>query len=159
MGGSTWEYLTPYRGSMEATLEALHEEVFQELYGDGAMFGSRAELYADEQYMAEAGTHSILDVRHVVATTEPPGGAGGADYGTLRPLAPERLVHHFGTERPTVEQYEAATARAHEALLRWTPGPDTTLHGEHTMRWTGRYVLLHTDGRPTHVGIFGSSGD
>jgi len=36
---------------------------------------------------------------------------------------------------------------------------DTTLLGEHRMRWTGVYVLLYTADQPTHVGIFGSSGD
>ncbi|MFE4676030.1 hypothetical protein [Streptomyces sp. NPDC056723] len=154
MGASGWGYVTPYRGSVEATLNALHDDVFQELYGDGDEYGSLDELYADEEFMGEGGTHSILDVQRIVETTEP------SDYFTLRPLPTARLVHHFGTDRPTVEQYEDAMARAYEAMkTRPLWGEDTTLLGEDRMRWTGVYVVLYTDSQPTHVGFFGSSGD
>lgn len=85
MGASGWGYVTPYRGSLEATLEALHDEAFEELYGDGDEYGSREELYADEEFMGEEGTHSILDVQRLVETTEPPQ-QRETDYFTLRPL-------------------------------------------------------------------------
>ncbi|MFJ3663442.1 hypothetical protein ACIPPM_23585 [Streptomyces sp. NPDC090119] len=154
MGASGWDYVTPYRGSVEATLEALQDEVFHELYGDGEEYGSRAELYADEEFMAEEGTHSILDVRRVA------GKPGAAKRFTFRPLPAARLVHHFGTDRPSVRQYEDAMARAYEVLESGRPGgEDATLLGEHRMSWTGVHVVLHADGRPTHVGFFGSSGD
>jgi hypothetical protein len=157
MGASGWNYVTPYRGSVEATLEALHDEVFQELYGDGEEYASREELYEDEEFMGEEGTHSILDVRWIVETTEP---ARGTDYFTVRPLPNARFGHHFGTDRPTVRQYEDAMARAYEAMGTRKPiDEDTTLLAEDRMRWTGVYVILHTDGQPTHVGFFGSSGD
>ncbi|GAA1285260.1 hypothetical protein OHU25_42495 [Streptomyces sp. NBC_00117] len=159
MGASGWGYVTPYRGSLEATLEALHDEVFEELYGDGDEYGSREELYADEEFMGEEGTHSILDVQRLVETTEPPQ-QRETDYFTLRPLPTARLVHHFGTERPTVQQYEDAMAQAYEAMSTRRPvDEDTTLLGEHRMRWTGVYVVLYTDSQPTHVGFFGASGD
>ncbi|MFB6678789.1 hypothetical protein ACFCWG_41570 [Streptomyces sp. NPDC056390] len=154
MGASGWGYVTPYRGSVEATLNALHDDVFQELYGDGDEYGSLDELYADKEFMGEEGTHSILDVQRIVETTEP------SDYFTLRPLPTARLAHHFGTDRPTVEQYEDAMARACEAMnTRPLWDEDTTLLGEDKMRWTGVYVVLYTDSQPTHVGFFGSSGD
>jgi hypothetical protein len=158
MGASTWGYVTPYRGSVEATLKALHDEVFQELFGDDEEYGSLDELYADEE-LGESGTHSILDVHRIVETTEPPQ-QREADYFTLRPLPTTRLVHHFGTDRPTVQQYEDAMARAYDAV-RTRPlwAEDTTLLGEDRMRWTGVYVVLYTDSQPTHVGFFGSSGD
>ncbi|MGW0935095.1 hypothetical protein [Streptomyces sp. NPDC002666] len=35
----------------------------------------------------------------------------------------------------------------------------TTLLDECRMRWTGVYVVLHTDDKPSHLGIFGYSGD
>ncbi|MEV0184885.1 hypothetical protein AB0I54_37235 [Streptomyces sp. NPDC050625] len=160
MGASGWNYVTPFRGSIEATLEALHDDVFQEFYGDGEEYANREELYADEEFMGEEGTHSVLDVRRVVKTTEQPNPNNMHDYSTLRPLAPERLLHHFDTEQPTVQQYEDAIARAYEALsTRPFTEQDTTLLGEDRMRWTGVYILLYTDGEPTHVGIFGSSGD
>jgi hypothetical protein len=159
MGASGWNYVTPYRGSVEATLEALHDEVFQQLYGDGEEYGSLQELYADEEFMGEEGTHSILDVYRIVETTEPPKGHRN-DYFAVRPLAPDRLVHHFGTDRPTVQQYEDAMAHAYDAMRTRHPmKADTTLLSEDRMRWTGVYVILHTDGEPTHVAFFGSSGD
>ena len=157
MGASGWGYVTPYKGSVEATLKALHDEVFQELYGEE--YGSLDELYADEEFMGEEGTHSILDVQRIVETTEPPQ-QRVADYFTLRSLPTARLVHHFGTDRPTVQQYEDAMTRAYEALrTRPLMDEDTTLLGEDRMRWTGVYVVLYTDSEPTHVGFFGSSGD
>ncbi|SEN41280.1 hypothetical protein [Actinacidiphila rubida] len=160
MGASGWGYVAPYRGNVEATLEALHDEVFQDLYGDGDEYASLEKLYADEEFMGEEGTHSILDVQRVLETTEPPQQRDWADYFTIRPLPNARLVHHFGTECPTVRQYDEAMTRAHEAMRTRSPvDEDTTLLGEHRMRWTGVYVVLYTDGQPTHVGFFGSSGD
>ncbi|MFJ6571428.1 hypothetical protein ACIQNU_28850 [Streptomyces sp. NPDC091292] len=138
----------------------MHDEVFQELYGDGEEYESLHELYADEEFMGEEGTHSILDVRRMVETSNPPQEHDEADYFTLRPLPADRLVDHFGTDRPTVRQYEDAMARSFEAMRTRRPGDeDSTLLGEHRVRWTGFYVVLYADGRPTHVGFFGSSGD
>lgn len=160
MGASRWEYVTPYRGSVEATLEALHDEVFQELYGDGERYASREELDADGEFMGEEGTHSILDVSLLVQTTARPRESELTDYFTVRPLPDTRLVRHFGTERPTVKQYEDVLAQAHEITrTRSFLEPDTTVLGENPMRWTGTYVVLYTDGEPSHVGFFGSSGD
>ncbi|MFF4231191.1 hypothetical protein [Streptomyces sp. NPDC001820] len=159
MGASGWNYVTPYRGSVKATLESLHDEVFQQLYGDGEEYGSLEELYADEEFMGEEGTHSILDVYRIVETTTPPK-ERRKDYFTLRPLTPERLLHHFGTDYPTVQNYEDAMAQAHDAMRTRHPmETDTTLLSEDRMRWTGIYVILHSDGEPTHVAFFGSSGD
>ncbi|WP_037916426.1 hypothetical protein [Actinacidiphila yeochonensis] len=157
MGASGWDYITPYSGSVEATLKALHDEVFQQIYGDGEEYASLTELYEDEEFMSEEGTHSILDVRWIVDTTEP---VRGTDYFTVRPLPRARLVHHFGTDRPTVKQYEDAMAHSYAAMRNRRPmAEDTTLLAEDRMRWTGVYVILCTDNRPTHVGFFGSSGD
>ncbi|MFD0306753.1 hypothetical protein [Streptomyces sp. NPDC127119] len=66
-------------------------------------------------------------------------------------------MHHFRTDRPSVEQYEELAAAAREAANH--EEHERSLLGECRMRWTGYYVVLHSDGRPTHLGIFGSSGD
>jgi hypothetical protein len=159
MGASGWDYITPYRGSVDASLAALHDEVFQQMYGDDEEYGSLEELYEDEEFMGEEGTHSILDARRVVETTEPPR-QRAEDLFTVRPLPGAGLVRHFGTERPTVRQFEDAMARSVEARRTRNPlDEDTTLLGERRMRWTGVYVLLHTDAVPTHVAFFGFSGD
>ncbi|WP_037604276.1 hypothetical protein [Streptacidiphilus rugosus] len=160
MGASGWSYVAPYRRTVVASLEALQQEVFAQEYGDGEEYSSVAELYADEEFMAEEGTHSILDVRRVVESTALPQESNPYDYFTVRPLAPARLVVHFGTDRPTVRQFEDALARSYTFMQAWRPGDeDTSLLGEHEMRWTGFYVLLHTDDATSHVGFFGASGD
>ncbi|MDQ0776419.1 hypothetical protein QF026_004885 [Streptomyces aurantiacus] len=157
MGASGWDYVTRYDGDVKAALGTLQTKVFQEEYGDGAHYSSLKDLYADSEFMGTQGTHTILDIDTVVATDHPPTQSGVADYGTLRPLALHRVAHHFGTDRPTVEQYEELAAAAREAANH--EEHERSLFGECQMRWTGCYVVLHSDGRPTHLGIFGSSGD
>ncbi|CCK25650.1 hypothetical protein BN159_1271 [Streptomyces davaonensis JCM 4913] len=157
MGASGWDYVTAYDGDVEAALEALQARVFQEEYGDGSQYRSMEDLYEDAEFMGNEGTHTILDIDRVVALDIPPMQSCVSDYNTLRPLALSRVVHHFGTDRPTVEQYETLVAAAnqvatHEEHVR-------TLLGECRMRWTGYYVVLRSDDKPTHLGIFGFSGD
>ncbi|MFD6292538.1 hypothetical protein [Streptomyces sp. NPDC060205] len=157
MGASGWDYVTGYDGDVEAALGSLQARVFQEEYGDGSRYRSLQELYADEEFMGEEGTHTILDIDQVVATDAPPTPSGIADYGTLRPLALSRVAHHFGTDRPTVARYEELAAAAKEAASH--EEHERSLFGECRMRWTGYYIVLHTEDRPTHLGIFGFSGD
>ncbi|MFI6006275.1 hypothetical protein ACIA98_38875 [Streptomyces sp. NPDC051366] len=156
MGASGWDYVTEYAGSVEASFAALQAEVFDKDYGDGETYGSLAELRADEEFMCEEGTHSILDIDRVVHTTGAPRYETG-DVGTLRPLAADRAVHHFGTDRPTVQRYGEVMAAANAAMSHQQF--EQSLIGECRMRWTGLYVLLYTGEQPTHVGIFGYSGD
>ncbi|MEV4938208.1 hypothetical protein [Streptomyces zaomyceticus] len=157
MGASGWDYITRFDGDVEVALAALQGRVFQEKYGDDARFQSMEDLYEDEEFMGTEGTHTILDIDRFVATDDPPTRSGIADYGTLRPLPMSRVRHHFGTDRPSVEQYEELVAAAHEALSH--EEHEQSLLGECQMRWTGYYVALYSDDRPTHLGIFGSSGD
>ncbi|MEU5092272.1 hypothetical protein [Streptomyces sp. NPDC021356] len=144
MGASGWDYVTRYDGDVEAALATLQARVFQEEYGDGANYQCLEDLYEDEEFMGTEGTHTILDVDRVVATDAPPVPSRVSDYGTLRPLTLSRVVHHFGTDRPTVEQYEEHVR---------------SLFDECRMRWTGYYVILYSNAKPTHLGIFGFSGD
>ncbi|MFD8079614.1 hypothetical protein ACFV3E_44185 [Streptomyces sp. NPDC059718] len=157
MGASGWDYVTGYDGDVAAALAALQARVFRETYGDGARYKDLGELYEDDEFMGEEGTHTILDIHTVVATDDPPVPSRAGDYGTLRPLALSRVVHHFGTERPTVEQYSALVAAANEFTSH--EEYERSLLAECRMRWTGCYVVLHSDGGPTHLGIFGYSGD
>ncbi|MFD3624205.1 hypothetical protein [Streptomyces sp. NPDC058698] len=160
MGASGWDYVTAYEGSVEKSLEALHRQVFDELYSHDDLYGSLGDLWADEEFMAEEGTHSILDIQRVVHTTAAPTPLAVEDYGTLRPLTHERVLHHFGTGRPTPVRF--AEILDHDRTAdRLPPDPEKTLLDECRMRWTGVYVLLYADDRPepTHLGIFGYSGD
>lgn len=158
MGASGWEYVTPYKGTVEESLVVLHAQVFQELYGDDETYRDLEELWQDQEFMGAEGTHSILDIDRVVHTTAAPSSHNAEDYGTLRPLAHERIVHHFGTDRPTPGQFEELLAQAH-AAIRFPPDCAETLLDECRMRWTGVYVVLYTGDELTHLGIFGFSGD
>ncbi|MFE6222758.1 hypothetical protein [Streptomyces sp. NPDC057854] len=157
MGASGWDYVTRYDGDAEEALAALRARVFQDQYGSDARYGSLADLYDDEEFMGTEGTHTILDIDRVVATDVPPTRSSVADYGTLRPLALHRVMHHFGTTRPSVEQFEKLTAAAHDAASH--EEYEQSLLGECQMRWTGYYIVLYSGDRPTHLGIFGFSGD
>lgn len=158
MGASGWEYVVPFEGTVERTLEALHARVFEEEYGDDDTYASLEELWEDEEFMGNEGTHSILDIQRVVHTTAPPSERVVEDYGTLRPLGPDRLIRHFGTDRPSPAQFEEVVAQAYAAITI-PPGAQETLLDECRMRWTGVHVVLYTDDQPTHLGIFGYSGD
>ncbi|MER5961411.1 hypothetical protein [Streptomyces sp. NPDC002057] len=131
--------------------------MFQEEYGDDDRYRSLEDLSEDEEFMGTEGTHTILDIDKVVATDDPPARSAIADYGTLRPLALNRVRHHFGTDCPSVEQYEELTAAANEAAGH--EEHERSLLGECQMRWTGFYIVLYSGDRPTHLGIFGFSGD
>ncbi|MEU9863603.1 hypothetical protein AB0D99_22285 [Streptomyces sp. NPDC047971] len=157
MGASGWDYITGFDGDVEAAVATLRSTVFQEQYGGGARYRSLEELYADEEFMGTEGTHSIVDIDTVVATDDPPKPSRPADYGTLRPLAMDRVAHHFATERPSVEQFEALVSAAHDGASH--EEYEQSLLGECQMRWTGYYVILYSNDRPTHLGIFGYSGD
>jgi hypothetical protein len=158
MGASGWEYVIPYQGDVEQALAALHAEVFEQDFGEDPEYANLEDLWADEEMMGEEGAHSILDIQRVVTTTEVPVPGRPEDYGTLRPMASDRVVHHFGTERPKVSQFVALLEKAYRELTV-PPGRSPSLPDECPMRWTGVHVVLRTDGQPTHLGIVGHSGD
>ncbi|MFI7412144.1 hypothetical protein ACIBU0_26080 [Streptomyces sp. NPDC049627] len=141
-------------------MAALHEEVFEELYGSDDAYGSIEELWADEEFMGEEGTHSILDIQRVVGTTAAPSELDPEDHMTLRPLAPDRILHHFGSDRPTPGRFQEPVDESYADLLRRAPHErgESLLH-ESRMRWTGLYVVLYTGDEPSHLGVFGHSGD
>jgi hypothetical protein len=139
-------------------LAALHAQVFQVLYGASGEYGSVQDLWGNNEFMGETGTHTILDVGRVVHSEELPEPGRIDDYGTLRPLRRERILYHFGTDRPTVGQFEQLLVRARAANRGW-PDFQETLLDECKMRWTGLYVELYSDDTPSHLGIFGFSGD
>ncbi|MFI6344071.1 hypothetical protein [Streptomyces sp. NPDC050560] len=174
MGASGWQYMAPYDGSVEAALATAQRRVLAsgeyiwpwETRAEYGVPGDSLprpatldELKAakDSEDFWEEGTHSILDIEAVVDTTEEPDPYEIDDFGTLRPLRPERIRHHFGTELPTPDQYAELVARPRRLL----PGGDLeeALTDESGMRWTGRYVLLYTGDTVSHVGMFGYSGD
>ncbi|WP_416968573.1 hypothetical protein [Streptomyces sp. 4F14] len=152
MGASGWDYVTRYDGDVVAALTALRTRVFETEYGDSDRYRSLEDLYEDAEFMGTEGTHTILDIDRVIITDTP-----STRSGTLRPLAPGRVTHHFGTDRPSVEQYEELVATADRATSH--EEYEQSLLGECRTPWSGCYVVLYSDDKPTHLGIFGSSGD
>lgn len=159
MGASDWRYVTPYHGDVAAALQELRERVFRDkqyywwdlLEEDDPRPASIDGIWASQQ-MRESGTHSILDVGRVVTTTDLPDYRNPGDYGTVRPLAPDRVAHHFGTTHPTGAQFEAL------AMDISSPGHGDFIN-ELTMRGAGLYVLLYDRETPAEVGFWGYSGD
>jgi hypothetical protein len=154
VGASGWEYVTAYQGTVADSVRALQQRVFDEEFAQD--YGSLEELWADEEFMGEEGTHTVIDVYRLVAADERLGPY--EHYNTIRPLADDRLEHHFGTTTPTPAQYQAAIDHAH-AVMFTHPRTEDVLIDEADLRWTARCVVLYTDGKPTHLGVFGSSGD
>ncbi|WP_250401632.1 hypothetical protein [Streptomyces cellostaticus] len=157
MGASGWDYVTTYDGDVESALATLQAGVFQQEYGDDARYRSLEALYEDKEFMGSEGTHTILDIDRVVATDDPPTDSDITDYGTLRPLALGRVTHHFGTDRPSVAQYEELVAASRHVASH--KEHKQSLLGECRMRWTGYYIVLYSGDSATHLGIFGFSGD
>jgi hypothetical protein len=155
MGASGWSYVTRYDGDVRAALRDLRERVFrdQEYYwrDDDERPGSIDELLSLRS-VAESGTHSILDVARVVDTTDAPDWRRREDYGTVRPLAPDRVIGHFGTPTPSRAQFEELSEN------QAAPGFIEFID-EVKLRGTGLYVLLYQGGTPVEVGIWGYSGD
>ncbi|GAA3865216.1 hypothetical protein GCM10023084_17880 [Streptomyces lacrimifluminis] len=58
----------------------------------------------------------------------------------------------------TPERFQARLDEAYGAMGGHTD-PKGNLIDECHMRWTGVYVILYTGDEPTHLGIFGYSGD
>jgi hypothetical protein len=160
MGASGWQYVTRYRGSVAHSLEELRERVFRDKdyywwddFEEDEPRPERIDGIWESEAMKHSGTHSILDVNRVVETTEPASWENWRqDAGTIRPLAPDRVLRHFGTERPTRAQFELLTGNPQ------APGHAKFIC-EPQMRGTGLYVLLHEGDTPTEVGIWGFSGD
>ena len=160
MGASGWSYVTPYRGDVAESLRELRERVFRdrEYYwrgdsGEGQPRPDTIEGIWASEYMKQSGTHSILDVDRVVQTSEPPTwDRWREDLGTVRPLAKDRVIFHFGTARPSRGQFQA---------LADDPGAPGAMefNDEVKMRGTGLYLLLYNGDQPSDVGFWGYSGD
>lgn len=147
MGSSSWSYFVPYQPDLDAALQELRRKVFAE----GDYYWVRGndwtaederkprpstmdELFADE-WVKDSGTHSILDMDHVLDDDEAP------DYGTVEPVSAEEAFTSAGTERLTRGEVDAIRSLA-------------------TSRWFGRCAVLHDElGQPQEIYFWGRSGD
>ncbi len=155
MGASGWQYIEPYGGDLVAALGALHQREFHLLVaqGDavdeesGEPLASIEELW-EQEYFEEEGTHSVVDVRRIIAADE------YDDFGTVRPLTDDECRELFGTARPTRADFR----RAQEEYARRPPHDGDGLWGMD--RWSAWCTPLHDDrGAAAEVAFWGISGD
>ncbi len=147
MGASKWDYIIPYQSDLDAALQTLRQQVFAAgdywwAHGD---LGTSAkeydnipptidELLADSE-VQEDGTHSIIDMWHVLAEDEEP------DFGTVQPVSAAEALEYAGTARLTREHIDA---------LDRIP----------LQRWFGRCAVLHdAQSQPSEIYFWGFSGD
>ncbi|MET8355304.1 hypothetical protein [Micromonospora sp. NPDC005206] len=147
VGASAWSYFVPYQPHLDRALQELRQRVFAEgdyYWGLGADWvppeerrpqpQTITELFADE-YVQECGTHSILDMDHVLGPGE------GPDYRTVEPVSAAEAKERAGTDRLTRAHIDAI-----DDLVR--------------SRWFGRCAVLHDDaGKPAEIYFWGYSGD
>jgi hypothetical protein len=148
MGASSWDYFVAYQPDLNEALRGLRDKVFAggdywwavpgELGKSASAYDDRPrsfeELFADEGVQTD-GTHSILDMHHVLADGEEP------DYGTVQPVTPDEALQCAGTTTLT---------REHVAAI------DDLV----TRRWFGRCAILHdASGTPNEIYFWGYSGD
>jgi hypothetical protein len=160
MGSSSWSYVAPYAGDVASSLRALQGQLIRDRdyywYWDAGYaeveFRPRPEtveeLWDSEDFWA-SGSSTILDIRRVVDTAEPP---GWRDHATIRPLPLERIQRYFGSEKPARAQFESLASdrgNLHHNSF-WCEG---------RARWNGYYVLLYEAGTPAEIGFWGDSGD
>lgn len=154
MGASAWEYVVPYQPDLGAALDALRRQVFAT--GDYVKPGSYSDVFhlpepssvddltEQEQYwefMGISGTHTIIDVLHVV-----PADFIGDEFATIRPLLEAECAELFGAPKPSRADYTplAGSQRLYEYV---------------TGRWTGRAAVLWDGGTPAEIVFWGYSGD
>jgi hypothetical protein len=150
VGASEWYHVVPYQPDLARVLSDLQQQVV----AAGDFFWPVRESPDDpmpstldeirhEPGLAYSGTHSVLDVDHVIAA------ATADEFGGLRSLTEGETVELLGTARPTRADFD----RAH--------GDGTGSLWNVAQRWTGYAVPLYEGESvtPVSVGIWGYSGD
>ncbi|GAA4564126.1 hypothetical protein [Planotetraspora kaengkrachanensis] len=153
MGGSTWDYFTPYQQDASAALAAAHERAFSEgdyfwLYDGRWGLHERPrpstieELWEDEG-VRHSFTHSILDIFSVLDEGEQP------EVCSARPLTPGEILRVLGSSRPTRATFESRYERAYGDL-------DSLIED----RGHACYTVLYDEHRqPSEIVFWGVTGD
>ncbi len=147
MGGHPWFYFVEYEPDIEAALQKLRRREFDAgrynpvidfpdfpLRPESPAPGARHDSIEEAIEDADAdGTRSILDMERV---------ADEADFNAVAPLARERLLELFGTDKPTREMIDESD-ELFDALER----------GQ------GVYVIVYEGGGPSEIFFAGYSFD
>ncbi|WP_344661244.1 hypothetical protein [Catenulispora subtropica] len=156
MGASGWDYIAPWRGSIEETMSSLQTEVFAKYFStrpEELRPADIAELWSGNEFdedtwagfMATQGTHSILDIRHLVPAETRIDELTG---NTMRPVSTAETIAAFGHDMPTRAEYERLADTTYSPIFDEDDG-----------RWAGRCLILYKDGVPESVAFWGVSGD
>ncbi|WP_030411417.1 hypothetical protein [Streptomyces sp. NRRL S-1448] len=149
MGASGWRYVTPYQSDFGAALRTVRAQVLASgEYFSPTEWGlpapaSPGELFENPVYwefMGTSGTHSVLDVDRVIATEEE------HDFGTVRPLSVAAIRVGFGSDQPSLADFNGMDPGDLDAL-------------EEAPRWSGHCMALYEDGVPCALAFWGVSGD
>jgi hypothetical protein len=169
MGASDWIYFAPYQEDIEKALQELRQQVFEigDYYRiepvdvtpeylasmpPGATDYMNDWIEHQKSYIppttirelqnwnADLGTHSILDIEHTSAKPE---------IGTVAPLEPGQLTEFFGTTQPTRMIIESR-------ILEFSNYLSNTLD---RTRYIGTYVIVYKGDRPDEIFFIGYSGD
>jgi hypothetical protein len=151
VGASDWRYRVPYEPDLSVALRRLHEQVLNDHAfswpvdpasddWEPAWPETLEELYDEENYI-DSGTHSILDIRTIVASDE------ADSFGTLRLLRSDEAASLFGSSAPDANQVERAFADSLPVSESWP------------RRWSAHAVALHDNGTASEIVIWGTSGD
>lgn len=155
MGASDWSYTTPYVDDPATSLRLLREQEFAAYdFTELADWGcpvpaSLDELFTTEvygEYLGTNGTHSILDVGTFLTEDVAPDTRFG-DFGVLRQWSKAKVAEVVGIAEPT-----RADLDAFDMMKLFDADPGLT-------KWNGRCIVLHKDGRPDELLIWGWSGD
>ncbi|MFD8497400.1 hypothetical protein [Amycolatopsis sp. NPDC059657] len=141
MGASYWTYRGKFDGDPMKTLHEIRERIFLErdyLWEEDEPHPASVEELMANEMTQECGTHSALDVSRFIAADDPD------DFGTIRPLTSAQLIAAFGTEDPTIADYER---EQNADLLYLAP------------RWSATCALLYENGTAVELALWGISGD
>ena len=92
------------------------------------------------QWNGEDGTHSIIDIHEIAATSS---------FGAVAPLSSEELKRFFGTNKPT----RAMIERKGNDLFAFLQQEMGRYRGE------GTYIIVYKDGEPDEIYFVGYLGD
>ena len=145
MGAEPWSCTVPYQPDIKAALKAAQIQEFaagRYRMDDPdnpptTIEDARAECDAD-------GTCSILDMMGVIATPHEVEDEQymGTDYGMVAPLAPERLIELYGTEKPS-----RSAVLGDSEIYSWLD------------RGIGSYILVYDGETPAEIYFAGYSFD
>jgi len=155
VGGTGWEHVVRYAGSVEESLDKLHREVFASgrfqywVDEDGLEVPASYEDFVSRRISynePEGGTHSVLDVYKVAAAADYEDDLRAERYyDKLYPLSDQEAIRVFGTGRPTLDDWERRKDIAEFGRL-------------HQARFSGRCVVLFDGDAAALLAVWGSSG-